>query len=146
LAQRAAFNELGDVRDIDQNVWPALRGCEPAGANVVRLSRLSSEIGLTWSDAQSIVDTISSGTAFMHATPSRGVVRCILPRGNAVSRTRLAEALGAPTTVTRVGERLENALWSFVTRPSPSDELAARVRATFDPHAILNPGLLGAVS
>jgi glycolate oxidase FAD binding subunit len=146
LAQRAAFNELGDVRDVDQNVWPALRACEPAVANVVRLSRLPSEIGLTWSDAESIGDTVGSGAPFIHATPSRGVVRCILPRGNAVSRTRLAEALGAPTTVTRVGERLEHALWSFVTRPSPSDELASRVRATFDPNAILNPGIVGAVS
>jgi glycolate oxidase FAD binding subunit len=145
-AQRAAFNELGDVREIDANVWSSLRESEPAGVNVLRLSRLPSEIGSTWSDAKAIGATCGGNAAFLHATPSRGVVRCIVPRGDAAARARLRDVLAAPTTATRVGERLEAELWPLVSSLSPSDSLAQRVRSAFDPHAILNPGVLGAMA
>ena len=143
-AQRAAFNELGDARDVDPKVWSALRGAEPASANVLRLSRLASEIGVTWSDAQTLGAT-AGGSALIHATPSRGIVRCILPRGDAATRARLRVALDTPTTATRIGERLEAELWPLVTRPASSGSLASRIRSAFDPREILNPGVLGAL-
>jgi len=143
-AQRAAFNELGDARDVDPNVWSALRGAEPSSANVLRLSRLPSEIGVTWSDAQTLGATCG-GSALIHATPSRGIVRCILPRGDVAGRARLRNALDTPTTATRIGERLEAELWPLVTRPASSGSLASRIRSAFDPREILNPGILGAL-
>jgi glycolate oxidase FAD binding subunit len=146
LAQRAAFNELGDVREIDANVWRALREAEPSGANVLRLSRLPSEIGLTWSDAKAIGSASGANAAFIHATPARGIVRCIMPRSDAASRARLRDMLVAPTTATRVGERLELELWPLVSNPSTARSLAAGIRATFDPGAILNPGVLGPIA
>jgi len=142
-AQRTALTELGDVNTVDPGVWTALRAAEPEGADVLRLSRLPSEIGMTWSDAQTIA-AACGGSALIHATPARGVVRCILPRGDATSHTRLREALAAPTTATRIGERLGRELWPVLSTASPSDELSARIRSTFDPHAVLNPGMLGA--
>jgi glycolate oxidase FAD binding subunit len=145
VAQRAALGELGDARSIDAGVWSAMRQSEPAGANVLRLSRLPSEIGLTWSDAHALAATAGAG-AFVHATPSRGIVRCILPRSDAAGRGRLRDALLAPTTATRIGERLEGDLWDLLAQPHGSDSIAARIRSTFDPHAILNPGILGAAT
>jgi hypothetical protein len=142
-AQRVALTELGDVKAVDPGVWSALRSAEPEGADVLRLSRLPSEIGTSWSDAQTIA-AACSGNAFLHATPSRGVVRCIVPRGDAASRARLRETLAAPTTATRIGERLGRELWPVLSTASPGDELSARIRSTFDPHAILNPGMFGA--
>jgi glycolate oxidase FAD binding subunit len=145
IAQRAALGELGDVRPFDTSVWSAMRSSEPAGANVLRLSRLPSEIGLTWSDAHMLAATAGSG-ALVHATPSRGIVRCILPRSDAAARGRLRDALSAPTTATRIGERLESILWDLLAQPHASDSIAARIRSTFDPHVILNPGILGAAT
>ena len=145
VAQRAAFNELGDVRQIDGSVWNAVRSSEPAGSNVLRLSRLPSEIGVTWSDAHVLAATTGPG-AFVHATPSRGIVRCILPRSDAAARGRLRDALSAPTTATRIGERLEGDLWDVLGQPHPSGSIAARIRSAFDPQAILNPGILGAAT
>lgn len=143
LAQRVALTELGDVRAVDPTVWRALRASEPAGANVLRFSRLPSDIGITWSDAQAIASENRDAGAFIHATPSRGIVRCILPHSDVTARGRIREALSAPTTATRVGERLDADLWSLVSRPTANDGLIARIRSTFDPHAILNPGVLG---
>ena len=94
LAQRAAFNELGGVREIDANVWRALREVEPPGANVLRLSRLPSEIGLTWSDAKAIAATSGANAAFIHATPARGIVRCIVPRGDSASSSASPRIIG----------------------------------------------------
>jgi hypothetical protein len=142
-AQRAAMTELGHAHTVDSGVWTSLRAAEPEGADVIRLSRLPSEIGMTWSDAQTIA-TACGGNAFVHATPARGVVRCILPRGDATSRARLRETLAAPTTATRIGERLDRELWPLLWTASTGDGLAARIRSTFDPQAILNPGLFGA--
>jgi glycolate oxidase FAD binding subunit len=141
-AQRAAMGELGDIRAIDPAVWSALRSSESAAANVLRLSRLPSEIGSAWSDALMLAAAAGAG-AFVHATPSRGVVRCILPRSDAAARGRLREALSPPTTSKRIGERLEADLWDLVAQPQSSDAIASRIRSTFDPHAILNPGILG---
>jgi glycolate oxidase FAD binding subunit len=141
-AQRAAFIELGDVRPIDASVWSALRGAEPDGADVLRLSRLPSEIGLTWSDAQ-MIGSSCGGRALIHATPARGIVRCVLPHGDATSRARLRDTLTAPTTATRIGERLDRDLWPLLWTASPSDALGARIRDTFDPHSILNHGIFG---
>jgi FAD/FMN-containing dehydrogenase len=46
-------------------------------------------------------------------------------------------------TGTRVFEQLPAALWP-VLAPSPvSGDLARRTRAAFDPHRLLNPGILG---
>src|SRR5262249_44872562 len=105
-AQRAALNELGDLRAIDANVWTAMRGMEPAGANVVRLPRLPSDVGAPWSDAVAF----GGSDAFVHATPSRGVVRCVVPRGDVTARARARDALAAPSTATRIGERLSGDL------------------------------------
>lgn len=142
-AQRAALTELGDAHSVDSGVWASLRASEPAGSDVLRLSRLPSEIGMTWSDAETIAGA-SGGDALIHATPTRGVVRCILPRGDATSRARLRDTLAVPTTATRIGERLDRDLWPLLGTNSAGDGLATRIRSTFDPHAILNPGMLGA--
>ena len=146
-AQRAAMNELGDVRPIDPAVWNAMRSSEPAGANVLRLSRLPSEISLAWSEALTLAGAADTG-AFVHATPSRGIVRCILPAHDAASRDRLKDALSRPSTSKRLGERLDPTLWDLVTQTQtqPSETIAARIRSTFDPYAILNPGILGGMA
>ena len=76
-AQRAAFAELGDAREIDGRVWDELRGVEPPQAIVFRLSRLPSHIERVWAEANAVASHCPG--AMLHANPVRGVVRCIVP-------------------------------------------------------------------
>src|SRR5205814_269296 len=78
-AQRAALAVLGTARDVDEAAWNRLRVVEPPNAIVFRLSRLPADIGSTWADADAIA-AACAGT-LVHASPSRGVARCIIPSG-----------------------------------------------------------------
>ena len=76
----------------------------------------------------------------VHATPLRGVVRCIGPG------TPNVASLAACGTV--IGERLPAAAWATIDGnrrdTGTVDRLARDLRATFDPARVLNPGILGA--
>jgi glycolate oxidase FAD binding subunit len=137
-AQRAAFTELGTVSDADPAVWDAMRTAEPPSAMVVRLSRLPSEIGWTWRDAAAIASHCP-GT-LLHASPARGVVRCIVPHlaGAAESLSAKLGEIGG----TRIGERLPAAVWDVCGAPA-RNALSTGVRAAFDPTRVLNPGIIG---
>jgi glycolate oxidase FAD binding subunit len=127
--QQNAFSELGDARRIDTTVWDRLRTCEPQDADVFRFSQVPSEIGTLWSIANQFPN------AFVHATPARGIVRTIVPNGGPMEMPALAAA------VKRIGERLTPDLWKYF--PPQANDIAARIKRAFDPHNVLNPGILG---
>jgi glycolate oxidase FAD binding subunit len=136
-AQRAALTELGTVRAMDPSAWTRLRDVEPANAVVFRLSALPSAMDATWREAASIVGSASD--AFVHATPALGIVRCIVPTSGGETTSVLAGLAAARST--HVAERLPASAWSGAG--AISDPLSRRVKATFDPHDRLNPGILG---
>ena len=80
-----------------------------------------------------------------HATPRRGVIRCIIPLGEGdeeFSRLRgISQALRVDATL--VAERLPAPLWSSLVPSTASDPLSRGIRAAFDPDRILNPGIFG---
>jgi glycolate oxidase FAD binding subunit len=151
-AQRSALAELGGggggraAREIGPDIWARLRAVEPLDAMVFRLSRLPSEIGETWAEASRIAaecEGAAEGLSTMiHASPSRGIVRCIVPRTEH-TEAALAHAFAAPSTSTRVGERLPPTLWNACGASPISDAISARIKTTFDPHRVLNPGIFG---
>ncbi|HTE45690.1 MAG TPA: FAD-binding protein [Gemmatimonadaceae bacterium] len=141
-AQRAALAELGSAREVNASVWQHLRAAEPEEAIVFRLSRLPIEIDATWADAAAIAASCS-GT-LVHAAPSRGVVRCIIP-AEPTTDTTLAAAFGATSNATRIGERLPAELWELCSKTPVADRLSAGIKKTFDPHSILNYGILGEI-
>jgi glycolate oxidase FAD binding subunit len=124
--QRDSLAELGTPEEIDPQVWQKLRACEPEGASVIRLSRLPSEMERTWQDACAL------DGALVHATPARGIARAIfgggIPTGDA----------------TIIAERFPPALWPVLQQDALP--LSQRVKQTFDPSNVLNPGILGGVS
>ena len=139
-AQRAALVELGEPCDIGGDSWTNLRSAEPREAFVFRLSRRPSEIGALWIEAMRIADSCPG--ALVHARPSRGLVRCIVPAS--VAAAEELPRLLATSQSTRVGERLSAEVWrsSF---PSARSGMDARVQAAFDPATVLNPGIFGEV-
>ena len=141
-AQRSAFAELGDVNDVAPDVWERLRTAEPAHASTLRFSALPSEISATWNEA--LVLAQSCAGTLVHATPARGIVRCIVPEApNSIAAVRRALANGASTT--RIGERLPSELWPLCPS-SIGDRISGAIKRTFDPGGVLNPGILGEVS
>jgi glycolate oxidase FAD binding subunit len=133
--------ELGTTAGVEAAVWDRLRQSEPAGAAVVRLGALPTELGTLWGRVARVV---SARGGACHVTIARGVVRCLLP---AARSSEEAESLRGimkelPAAGSRVAERLPHQLWDEV--PSDvGDSLSRGVRQTFDPDHVLNPGILG---
>jgi len=57
----------------------------------------------------------------------------------------LRKALSLPFHGTRIAERLPERLWPVIAPASATDRLSLGIRRTFDPHGVLNPGILGSL-
>lgn len=120
---RAQREALGGDR-VSTDVWARLGAVEPTGAAVWRCSTIPARFADLWG-------SLPAGV-MAHATPSRGVIRCI---GADPSQ------LGVAATV--VAERLPAAGWARLGPGRVHDRLSAGIKQTFDPAGILNPGILG---
>jgi glycolate oxidase FAD binding subunit len=139
-AQRLGLAELGTLVEADESAWDRLRTAEPAGAIVFRLSRVPAELEQTWVDGMSIVRACP-GT-LLHASPTRGVVRVIVPVGTD-AMAFLRSSFTMRKDGTRIGERLPTQLWPAIGSAPTADQLSAGIKRAFDAHNILNPGILG---
>ena len=152
-SQRESFAAIGEVSTAATDIWDRMRAMEPVGAIVFRLSDLPSRMSLTWRAALRAVGRF--GGAMAHATVGRGVVRCIIPQpsidaGAGEGRLEspeahpLVRALGTRSpTPGRVFERLPAPLWEVIAPSPANDRLSRGVRSVYDPHRLLNPGILG---
>jgi glycolate oxidase FAD binding subunit len=139
-AQRAALAAVGDVVDAPPNVWTALRTVEPAEAAVVRLSGTVARFAETWSAAERLA---AAAGGLAHASVQRSIVRVVMPlQDGALSEAGVA-ALRGESRDTRVFERLPASMWTSVAPTAVADRLSRGVRTAFDPHRLLNPGILG---
>ena len=144
-AQRAAMESLGGAREMDPAVWDRLRVIEDSvdrSPVVVRLSCLPQRVAETWSEAEAVL-VMTSG-ACMHSTPALGVIRCIVPGGTDLATVELLTRLRANPTV--IFERLPRDAWAVLSPSVIGDRISQRVKNAFDPHGILNPGILGRVA
>ncbi|HEX8850819.1 MAG TPA: FAD-linked oxidase C-terminal domain-containing protein [Gemmatimonadaceae bacterium] len=144
-AQERELGALGDPVAIEGSVWERLRAIEPPGAIVARVSTLPVALPELLGDALA-PEALASRT-LLHATLSRGVIRCILPPDTLgmlsalVGRAR--EHYAAPRTW--IWEKLPADRWDALAPAPLGDRLSRRVRDAFDPARILNPGILGEV-
>lgn len=137
-----AVSALGTVRDIGHVVWSKLAQVEPDGALVFRVSALPSRLGVLFSSVAAMAEAFSG---YAHATVTRGIIRCVLPPPQELQAMDSLHAQLAMLSrdATVIGERMTGPLWNAVRRPHSSDALSMRVRSTFDPGRLLNPGILG---
>jgi glycolate oxidase FAD binding subunit len=143
--QREQLHALGTIRESDGQLWRSLRAVEPLGAAVVRWSALPSRFAETWIASNRLAERWP-GT-LRHGDPGRGVVRCILPLDalafDDAASEALRLALDSPFTGTRIYERLPAPLWPRCAPSRVADRLSRDVKRAFDPHRLLNPGILG---
>lgn len=146
-AQRSAIEALGGARQVEPSIWERLRALEETVQSaspdneppiVLRISTLPQNLSHVWSSARNIVSGIAG--AVMHATPSLGIVRCILPASTPMSSIEL---LLNWEGVTVIFERLPSDAWAILSPSVVDDRLSQRLKAAFDPSSILNPGILG---
>jgi len=137
-----SVSSLGDARAVDGEVWSRLSVRDAADAAVIRLSTRPSRLALLWERVTTVLERVG-GEA--HATPRRGVIRCIVPTDASdeeFARLRgIIQALRVEAQF--VAERLPASLWSSLVPPTAADNLSRGIRSAFDPDRILNPGILG---
>ena len=149
-AQTDAINSLGGMSEIFPEVWRRLRIVDdvPAGTQTYdhpepniafRISGLPARIGDMWSGIEKAMEQIPDGR--MHATPGLGIVRCILPPSAGFEAVH--SLTQACRSVTVVGERMPREIWPNISPTVVGDRVSQGIKKAFDPHRILNPGILG---
>jgi glycolate oxidase FAD binding subunit len=144
-AQRAAIGSLGGAREMDEGIWERLRVVESSYEQppiVMRLSCLPQRVAETWNEARAIGGAATG--AVMHATPSLGIIRCVLPANTPLPLVERLAGLESNPTV--IFERLPHHAWQRLSPSVAGDRISQRVRNAFDPNGILNPGILGPIS
>ena len=136
-AQAATLRALGDVSPVATAAWDRLRESEPAGAITARVSAPPSRLAGLWLEASRAADDAGG---WAHGSVGRGIARLVLPPAAAA-----AEALGRARAAAHamVGERMPEATWRELAPSAVDDALSRGVRRAFDPHFLLNPGILG---
>ena len=139
-AQRAALGAFGDVLDVPDGVWTDLRTSEPAEATVVRFSSTVARFHEVWLAVDRLA---TAGDGYAHASLLRSSARVVLPHNEGALPDGALELLRGASRDTRIVERLPAALWPVLAPSRATDRLSAGVRAAFDPHRLLNRGILG---
>ena len=106
---------------------------------VIRFSTLPGRIVDLWTNLQR--SGIPIPGVMMHATPSLGIVRCILPGSSSLDAVE--SLVGTASGATRLYERLPSSLWDSMSQSVTDDRISQRIKRAFDPGNILNPGILG---
>ena len=153
-AQRDAVAMLGQSSEIAPDTWTALRNTEPVRSAVIRIAGRPSAFAGAWRTMSDLLAPLPG--VLIHGSPGRGTVRAIVPDPLSAE---LAEALRSLVESARgvSAERLPAPLWPqfdrlIAERPLPDEDVASRrvlasltrrVKDTYDPMHLLNPGLLG---
>lgn len=135
-AQIKTLSKVGEHSETGGNIWASLSSAHSrAHSCSIKLSCLPTRIGGTWQLAHDIAR--ADETAFFHSTISRGITRVVgsfdggasLPKSDANRRVSY--------------EVLPAAAWPTLSPSVVGDRLSANVKRAFDPHLVLNPGILG---
>lgn len=147
--QRLQLARMGATREVAGTVWMRLRNMENDGEmnsvgnsalndwNVVRASAGLSRVSDVLRTAISAYGTSPRPTLRYSAAVTSGVARIFAPPVNSVA---VITALRA-ANIRVVAERLNDAAWGLF--PPPAGLLSFRIRESFDPGCMFNPGLMG---
>lgn len=140
-AQTQTLSTLGDLRgDVAGTVWQRLRACDSGSAVVVRLSERPSRMDVVWK----VAGEVAGESGFVHASPGRGIARVVIaaePTDEPLTTSDLQMHVDGVHTA--VYERLPAIFWPAYAANAIHEPLSRRLKATFDPDRILNPGIFG---
>jgi glycolate oxidase FAD binding subunit len=142
-SQLIALSQIGQPEEIESRVWSALRELDKNADSVVRISSLPARFigasaGILTDDLPGVYTCID---------PRRGVMRIVV-RGNgeasapAIDASSDSHINGAGSSEV-IFEKLPAEVWADVSPSVVADPLSQGLRNAYDPHRILNPGILG---
>lgn len=146
-SQLRALSQLARAEEMDQSIWTKFRAMDSESDSVIRISSLPTRFLGTAAGilADSPPDVIIS------INPRRGVMRLATLQAKNSSATDSVEA-GIPVDIPEDGkgsdtvlmfEKLPEEVWPVVSPSVVADSLSRGVKTVFDPHNLLNPGILG---
>lgn len=142
-ALRELFEQYGNVTTLDRSTsqayWASVRDVEGVGEGNAALWRLS----ITPSRASDIANAISDavpGTIMYDWGGGLVWFRAEGDTGTEAIRAAIAANGGGHATLVRAPEELRRTVDVFEPQPGPLAALSARVKESFDPRHILNPG------
>jgi glycolate oxidase FAD binding subunit len=142
-SQLIALSQIGQTEEIESRVWSSLRELDNNADSVVRISSLPARF--FGAAAEILTDDLPG--VYTCIDPRRGVMRLVV-RGNGEVSVPAIEASsdwnsnGAGSTEV-IFEKLPADIWADVSPSVVADPLSQRIRKAYDPHRILNPGILG---
>ena len=145
--QIKAFSQLAHTEEVGQSTWAAFREMDGDAGSVIRISTLPARF---FAAASSILaDT--EPRIVISINPRRGLMRLVTRDDREREATSAVDAgmsldfpsdgRGAGTSV--IFEKLPAEVWAVVSPSVVSDPLSRGIKKAYDPHNILNPGILG---
>lgn len=148
-AQIIAISAVVDTDEVAADVWTRLRALEGDADDVIRISGLPAQFVAT---AATMLNEEMPGV-LSYISIQRGVMRLF------TSQAAAKEAVGPPFTTDGrtsadfnftfenpdhvVYEKLPAEVWPRVSPTVTSDPLSRGIKRAYDPHNLLNPGILG---
>jgi glycolate oxidase FAD binding subunit len=144
--QLIVLSQIARTEEVEPRTWAALRELDASADSVVRISNLP--IQFLGASASILVEDIPA--VYTSIDPRRGVLRIVVARnGQEGDDDTLAGATsvefgtdsGRSSEV--IFEKLPADVWARVSPSVVADPLSQGIRKAYDPHEILNPGILG---
>jgi glycolate oxidase FAD binding subunit len=159
-AQLNALSQLARTEEVQQSVWSAFRALDSGAESVIRISTLPTRFLGT---AASILADSPPEVA-ISINPRRGVMRIMtyaapsstqahfagagssfdLPSNGEITdaRGQISDS-GKSPDARMMFEVLPADLWPMVSPTAVGDQLSRGIKKAYDPHNLLNPGILG---
>jgi glycolate dehydrogenase FAD-binding subunit len=145
-AQLSALSQIARPEETESSVWTALRELDGDAESVVRISSLP--VRFLAASAKILSDDLPG--IYTYIDPRRGVMRVVVAGNRANGQPTVATMLSPDDFQTDgegssevIFEKLPAEVWAHVSPSAVTDPLSQRIKRAFDPHNILNPGILG---
>ncbi len=145
--QLKALSQVARTEEVEQSTWTEFREIDRGAESVIRISTLPTRFLGT--AASILADT--QPRVVISINPRRGVMRLVTSGGGEQELMTTVDAgipvsfptdgQGAGTSV--IFEKLPPEVWPVVSPSVVSDPLSRGIKNAYDPHNILNPGILG---
>lgn len=142
-AQLIALSQISRPEEVESRIWTALRQLDRKAESVVRISSLPGRFA--GAAARILSDDLRG--IYTCIDPRRGMMRVVVG-GNgeagapAIDVSNDFHTDGSGSTEV-IFEKLPAEVWAHVSPTVVADPLSQGIRKAYDPHNILNPGILG---